>query len=185
MRSSPSSHQRSRRWPMHTHPDAPIVRQVPNCTARMWCMCTHKQVYPYEPPVVVRMQGGAYLTLLNTIANMGVILPKAPSFFLIDVLTRTTCTPADPDDTLLAAGGLASLACPSKPRELTHPSPCVDAGGKCLLLHDGYYTVCWSSIVLGTLLGLVYMRALPKLMALPLSAWRANKAGQKEPEHKE
>ena len=31
--------------------------------------------------------GGAYLTLLNTIANMGYMLPKAPLFFLIDRLT--------------------------------------------------------------------------------------------------
>ncbi len=31
--------------------------------------------------------GGAYLTLLNTIANMGYMLPKTPVFALIDRLT--------------------------------------------------------------------------------------------------
>ena len=31
--------------------------------------------------------GGAYLTLLNTIANMGYMLPRAPLFLLIDNLT--------------------------------------------------------------------------------------------------
>lgn len=38
--------------------------------------------------------GGAYLTLLNTIANMGVILPKTPVFALIDHLTSSTCRDA-------------------------------------------------------------------------------------------
>jgi len=35
--------------------------------------------------------GGAYLTLLNTIANMGVVLPKTPAFALIDALTVVRC----------------------------------------------------------------------------------------------
>lgn len=35
--------------------------------------------------------GGAYLTLLNTIANMGVVLPKTPVFALIDALTVVRC----------------------------------------------------------------------------------------------
>jgi hypothetical protein len=35
--------------------------------------------------------GGAYLTLLNTIANMGVVLPKTPIFALIDALTVVKC----------------------------------------------------------------------------------------------
>ena len=33
--------------------------------------------------------GGAYLTLLNTIANMGYMLQRAPLFFFIDWLTVT------------------------------------------------------------------------------------------------
>jgi hypothetical protein len=41
--------------------------------------------------VAVALQGGAYLTLLNTIANMGIIIPKAPAFYLMDALTRSAC----------------------------------------------------------------------------------------------
>lgn len=39
------------------------------------------------------LQGGAYLTLLNTIANMGIIFPKAPLYYLVDMLTYTSCLP--------------------------------------------------------------------------------------------
>jgi len=35
--------------------------------------------------------GGAYLTLLNTIANMGTILPKLAVFWLIDALSHNGC----------------------------------------------------------------------------------------------
>ena len=37
------------------------------------------------------LQGGAYLTLLNTVANMGVILPKLAIFAAIDWLSARTC----------------------------------------------------------------------------------------------
>jgi MFS transporter, PAT family, solute carrier family 33 (acetyl-CoA transportor), member 1 len=139
---------------------------------------------------VSHSQGGAYLTLLNTIANMGVILPKAPAFYLIDALTRTACKPQkihvyyNPNSTEPSLD-FSRLACPTKPRELAGPYTCVDAGGRCMLVHDGFYTVCWASIALGTLCGLVYLRALPKLMALPLSAWRAGARATKDPEHQE
>lgn len=65
--------------------------------------------------------GGAYLTLLNTIANMGVILPKTPLFAAMDWLTFSQCHDK---------GGLLvkHLACPKKIRLLAGSSPCTDAG---------------------------------------------------------
>lgn len=65
--------------------------------------------------------GGAYLTLLNTIANMGVILPKTPLFAAMDWLTFSQCHDK---------GGLLvhGLSCPKKIRLLTGSSTCTDAG---------------------------------------------------------
>jgi Acetyl-coenzyme A transporter 1 len=40
------------------------------------------------------LQGGAYLTLLNTIANMGVTLPKLAIFAVMDLLSDRTCVGA-------------------------------------------------------------------------------------------
>jgi hypothetical protein len=65
--------------------------------------------------------GGAYLTLLNTIANMGVILPKTPLFAAMDWLTFSQCH----DDKGLL---VKNLACPKKIRLLMGSSPCTNAG---------------------------------------------------------
>ena len=45
-------------------------------------------------PPPLRLQGGAYLTLLNTIANMGVTLPKLAIFAVMDLLSDRTCVGA-------------------------------------------------------------------------------------------
>ncbi len=50
------------------------------------------------------------------------------------------------------------------------------AGGTCSLLSDGFYIVGWVCLILGTTLGLVYLRLLPALMQMPLSRWRVAKA---------
>ncbi len=44
---------------------------------------------------------------------------------------------------------------------------------------DGYYGLSYASIALGVGLGFWYMRLLPRLQALPDSAWRAKAAGRK------
>ena len=74
---------------------------------------------------IAAAMGGAYLTLLNTIANMGVILPKTPLFAIMDKLTISSCR---------SKGGemMSELSCPKKLRELDGKNACTDAGG-CLL----------------------------------------------------
>lgn len=78
---------------------------------------------------------------------MGIILPKAPAFYLIDALTRPQCLPSGSNGTAgnasagLDAAALAALACPTKPKELAGPSECTQAGGVCVLARDGFYTV--------------------------------------------
>lgn len=72
--------------------------------------------------------GGAYLTLLNTIANMGVIMPKTPLFAAMDWLTFSQCH--DNKGILMK-----SLTCPKKIRLLTGGSPCTDAGTAALQPH--------------------------------------------------
>jgi hypothetical protein len=69
--------------------------------------------------------GGAYLTLLNTIANVGVIMPKTPLFAAMDWLTFSHCH--DNKGILMK-----SLTCPKKIRLLTGSSPCTDAGKEVL-----------------------------------------------------
>ena len=56
--------------------------------------------------------------------------------------------------------------------EAAGSNPCTDAGGACLVEQDGFYVVVAASLLLGLALGLVYVRKLPALMALPLESWR-------------
>jgi len=108
--------------------------------------------------------GGAYLTLLNTIANMGYILPRTPVFWLMDRLTRAACMGPD--------GKLFDAACPKKAKDFLGPSACMELGGSCSLRADGFYLIGWACLALGGVIGLVYIRYLPVLMALPLNRWR-------------
>jgi PAT family acetyl-CoA transporter-like MFS transporter 1 len=114
--------------------------------------------------------GGAYLTLLNTIANMGIILPKTPTFYLMDVLTVTRCIVPDGSS---GAGALEGLQCPKKTKDMAGVNECTSAGGVCEAVSDGFYVVGLCLAGLGLLLGLLYMRLFPALVALPLDRWRA------------
>ncbi len=67
--------------------------------------------------------GGAYLTMLNTIANMGTILPKTPLFALIDFLTVPVCR----DE----IGAVLDEACPRKPKDMGGDNACTRAGEHC------------------------------------------------------
>jgi hypothetical protein len=124
--------------------------------------------------------GGAYLTLLNTIANMGVILPKTPAFALIDLLTVVKCVPPPG-----RSGGpasyaeLAPLACPKKPRDMAGANECTSSGGLCEAAMDGFYVVSLCLAFAGVYLGLLYRRLFPALIALPFERWRAPVAAAK------
>jgi hypothetical protein len=67
--------------------------------------------------------GGAYLTLLNTIANMGIILPKIGLFAAMDWLTVSSCRAGGPGGAVVPG-----LACPKKIRELAGSNACTNAG---------------------------------------------------------
>ncbi|KAG2442242.1 hypothetical protein HYH02_009726 [Chlamydomonas schloesseri] len=123
--------------------------------------------------------GGAYLTLLNTIANMGYLLPRTPMFWLMDVLTVPRCTAASPSPSSPAAAAAAVLpyACPKKLSDMARgDSECAAAGGVCGLASDGYYIMSSVSLVVGAALGLAYLGFVWRLMRLPLSSWRATLA---------
>ncbi|GLI67167.1 hypothetical protein VaNZ11_011380 [Volvox africanus] len=117
--------------------------------------------------------GGAYLTLLNTIANMGFMLPRTPLFWLMDKLTLARCA-------VISEGVVQVLpfSCPKKMLDMARgDNECVAAGGECSLASDGYYIVSVASLVLGGGLGLFYVRFVWGLMREPLTSWRAETGG--------
>ncbi|EFJ47264.1 hypothetical protein VOLCADRAFT_81605 [Volvox carteri f. nagariensis] len=114
--------------------------------------------------------GGTYLTLLNTIANMGFMLPRTPLFWLMDALTVTRCTAPD--------GRALPYSCPKKMTDMARrDSVCATLGGECSLASDGYYIVSVASLVVGVGLGVLYVRFVWRLMREPLVSWRVRSVG--------
>lgn len=112
--------------------------------------------------------GGTYLTLLNTIANIGVILPKAPLLWLMDLFTRPECHGVDGE-----LHHVIHVTCPKKLVGLDSSNPCIRAGGECAIVKDGFFAVSYMMVVVGVVLGMFYLRWLPALVSLPIESWRA------------
>lgn len=114
--------------------------------------------------------GGAYLTLLNTIANMGIVLPKFGMFALMDALTLRTCHPPDDPAALLPA------ACPVGKQAAGEgvDGECAAAGGVCVTHRDGFFALSYALLLIGVALALLFRRALPLLQARPLESWRVD-----------
>ena len=98
----------------------------------------------------------------------------------MDAMTTRQCV--DPA-TSLPIGGLPDDVCPASAAGHSHAARehqlCVDAGGVCAVLRDGFYPVAGVSIALGAAI-LFWLRAtLPGLDALPLAAWHARARAEK------
>ena len=95
-----------------------VISSDDQATARQICLRSGAKVQHF---LSLTGMGGAYLTLLNTIANMGVILPKTPLFAAMDLLTISSCRDS-------SGKIVPKLSCPKKLRELGDSNMCTDAG---------------------------------------------------------
>lgn len=109
--------------------------------------------------------GGTYMTLLNTIANLGSKWPISVSLGLLDDLTLRECRGA-PDGPHAAT--VLAFPCTAVDSE---ESPCVANGGHCETLRDGYYVQFAVCTLLGVLWLLVFVPRVLKLQRLGEAAW--------------
>lgn len=116
--------------------------------------------------------GGAYLTLLNTLANVGVVVPKLGVFAAMDALTLRKCV-----------GGGVAAACGPASAGGAADGACVEAGGRCVVGRDGFYVLSALSVALGAGILVWLHRVLPRLEQLPPSAWRAPLPGGPRKQH--
>lgn len=84
--------------------------------------------------------GGTYMTLLNTLANMGTTWPSTLSLYAVDSLTYRSCS-------ALFGHGVNDCSSPSEVKA------CEAAGGLCTVQLDGYYV----EVVLCTVLGVLWL----------------------------
>ncbi|GAA6037475.1 hypothetical protein JCM8097_008206 [Rhodosporidiobolus ruineniae] len=114
--------------------------------------------------------GGTYMTLLNTVSNLGGTWPK---FFVlkgIDAFSTAVCEVKDSE-------GLLDVVVQSRECVSEHgKAACAELGGECLTTRDGYFYVSSLCIAAGALVLMYFVQpAARKLQSLPASAWRVKK----------
>ncbi|BGP11407.1 hypothetical protein JCM10049v2_007312 [Rhodotorula toruloides] len=112
--------------------------------------------------------GGTYMTLLNTVSNLGGTWPK---FFVlkgIDAFSVAVCHVKDEGLDVI----VSSRECVSDHGK----AACAELGGTCLTERDGYYWVSTLCILAGVAILVSFVQPVARrLQALPPAAWRVKK----------
>ncbi|KAI9101936.1 acetyl-coenzyme A transporter 1 [Phlyctochytrium arcticum] len=116
--------------------------------------------------------GGTYMTLLNTLSNLGGTWPRFFVLEAVDYFTDSYCDTTG-NGTITKNPSTTRIPCITDPQK-TH---CIDdLGGQCIVARDGFYFVGIISVVLGLFTCLFIIR--PQvlwLQDLPDKAWRLQK----------
>ncbi|KAL7870363.1 hypothetical protein SRHO_G00078600 [Serrasalmus rhombeus] len=124
------------------------VHQVALYSMYVACMAFHAKV---SDPVI----GGTYMTLLNTVTNLGGNWPSTLALWLVDPLTSKECR------------GAASQTCGS----VEEAGLCVKEGGACFTTLDGYYVESMVCVVIGLCWWLFLGKKMKRLQEEGSSAW--------------
>lgn len=109
--------------------------------------------------------GGTYITLLNTVSNLGSTWPRFFVLRAIDYFSIAACQVGG-NSTSLTAHGAECVS--EQGKDL-----CVSAGGKCIIERDGYYITTGICLSLGVIfISAFILPTARKLQALPLEKWR-------------
>lgn len=133
--------------------------------------------------------GGSYITLLNTVTNLGSMWPGPLTLKLIDDLTQRRCEynpivatkhePFIPPWSPSSSGGgnstLADLAASLSCKGAAAESACAAIGGSCATIEgaDGYFTMVLVGMAYCGLWYVLMRRHVNRLQDLPEEAWRA------------
>lgn len=118
--------------------------------------------------------GGTYMTLLNTLANLGGNWPSTMSLWLVDKLTMKNCTEVCTKSSTLNATTISpSDLSSSSTLTTTTPIPQskVVCHTDCITTFDGYYLECACCVLFGFMWLRWGRNRLRKLQSLPPVAW--------------
>lgn len=104
--------------------------------------------------------GGTYMTMLNTISNLGAAWPSTAALFLVDLTTIKGCTPKP------CAGGRLRTALMGVDE---------DCGCDPTTAVDGFYVTGAGCLLVGLAWYLTFRKRIVALQALPASAWLTSK----------
>ncbi|CAK6965187.1 acetyl-coenzyme A transporter 1 [Scomber scombrus] len=125
------------------------VHQVALYSMYVACMAFHAKV---SDPII----GGTYMTLLNTVTNLGGNWPSTLALWMVDPLTSKECQ------------GAVGQSCGS-PEEA---GLCVKEGGACVTTLDGYYVESVVCVVIGLAWWVWLGKKMRRLQDESPSAWR-------------
>ncbi|KAJ3202315.1 hypothetical protein HDU67_000642 [Dinochytrium kinnereticum] len=113
--------------------------------------------------------GGTYMTLLNTISNLGGTWPRFFVLKAVDYYTDASCSVSSADGS------------PLKCLDEHSKSICKSLEGTCETRSDGYYPVSIGCVVFGIITFLLIIQPqIKKIEALPESAWRLKEKDEAE-----
>ncbi|XP_068633177.1 acetyl-coenzyme A transporter 1 [Battus philenor] len=108
--------------------------------------------------------GGTYMTLLNTVSNLGTNWPNTLALWAIDHLTYKKCSLPDFSDNTCSSSLETEL--------------CKDKGGACNVRIDGFYIETVICLIAGFLWLQWGRTTINRLQRLPASAWQIVKSGR-------
>lgn len=125
------------------------LHQVALYSMYVACMAFHAKV---SDPLI----GGTYMTLLNTVTNLGGNWPSTVALWLVDPLTSKECQ------------GAAAQSCGS----VEESALCVKEGGACVTTLDGYYVESVVCVVIGLAWWVWLGKKMRRLQEQSPAAWR-------------
>ncbi|KAJ3590089.1 hypothetical protein NHX12_008043 [Muraenolepis orangiensis] len=125
------------------------LHQVTLYSMYVACMAFHAKV---SDPLI----GGTYMTLLNTVTNLGGNWPSTVALWLVDPLTSKECQ------------GAAGQSCGS----LDEAALCAKEGGVCATSLDGYYVESVVCVVIGLAWWVWLGKKMRRLQEESPAAWR-------------
>lgn len=125
------------------------LHQVALYSMYVACMAFHAKV---SDPLI----GGTYMTLLNTVTNLGGNWPSTVALWLVDPLTSKECQ------------GAAGQSCGSSEEALL----CVKEGGVCVTTLDGYYVESVVCVVIGLAWWVWLGKKMRRLQEQSPAAWK-------------
>lgn len=108
---------------------------------------------------------------MHSVSNLGGTFPRFFVLRLVDYFTSATCHPGDPKLEAALKGPLVTQ--PFSCAVQADKERCINGGGTCEMLHDGYYVVNMICVAFGVVSFFMYIRPrVLHLQGLPMRAWR-------------
>lgn len=149
-----------------------LLHQVALYSMYVACMAFHAKV---SDPLI----GGTYMTLLNTVTNLGGNWPSTVALWMVDPLTSKECRGAveqscgsaevNLQPEITRDGGRLAELLTLIPLQL-----CVDAGGACATTLDGYYVESVVCVAIGLLWWLWMGKKMKQLQEKSPDAWKCS-----------